>query len=458
MKSTVRIQELNKQLMAIQKEHRLLQRKYGKLESQYQAILSTYRKNNELHKEIKRLRELKWAVFKLMLSIMQENVSFSTIKDHLELELDPEDLQKLYKSAFNEPRHVRKKALAIIFHLYGINIRMISEFLFLSPKAIKRYIRRFKEEGVSKIVKRGYKAHKKAEDPEYREKVLSIIHSPPSEYGINRTTWTINLIKDVLAEQGYAAGKNTIPKIIRNAGYRFRKAKEVLTSNDPQYREKVSNITRILSTLGPDSRFFSIDECGPLAVKKRVGRKFVRHNQYPTVPKWQRSKGSIILTAALELSTNQITHFYSTKKDTEEMIILLEILIQKYSGCRKIYLSGDAASWHSSKAFMKKVEAVNEYGFRKVHNSPAVELALLPAGAQFLNVIESVFSGMVRAVIDNSDYQSVYEAKTAIDLYFEERNEYFRKHPKKAGNKIWRDELVLARFKEGQNCKARRWR
>jgi transposase len=387
---------------------------------------------------------------------MQENVSFSTIKDHLDLELDSEDLQKLYKSAFNEPRHVRKKALAIIFYLYGINIRMISEFLFLSPKAIKRYIRRFKEEGVSKIVKRGYKTHKKAEDPDYKEKVLSIIHSPPAEYGINRTTWTINLIKGVLAEQGYEAGKNTIQKIIRNAGYRFRKAKEVLTSNDPQYREKVSNITRILSTLGSDDRFFSIDEFGPLAVKKRGGRGYVRHNEYPKIPKWQRSKGSIIFTAALELSTNQITHFYSTKKDTEEMIKLLEILIKKYSGCRTIYLSGDAASWHSSKAFIKRVEAVNEYGFRKVHNNPAVELAFLPAGAQFLNVIESVFSGMVKAVIDNSDYQSVDEAKTAIDLYFEERNEYFRKYPKKAGNKIWRDELVPARFKEGQNCKAPR--
>ena len=60
---------------------------------------------------------------------------------------------------------------------------------------------------------------------------------------------------------------------------------------------------------------------------------------------------------------------------------------------------------------------------------------------------------MVKAVIDNSDYQSVDEAKTAIDLYFEERNEYFLKYPKKVGNKIWRDELARARCKEGQNCK-----
>ena len=44
--------------------------------------------------------------------------------------------------------------------------------------------------------------------------------------------------------------------------------------------------------------------------------------------------------------------------------------------------------------------------------------AQLPAGAQFLNVIESVFSGMARGIIHNSDYCSVEAAKDAIDRYY----------------------------------------
>jgi hypothetical protein len=44
-----------------------------------------------------------------------------------------------------------------------------------------------------------------------------------------------------------------------------------------------------------------------------------------------------------------------------------------------------------------------------------VDTAPLPARAQFLNVIESIFSGMARATIHNSNYQSVTEAKAAID-------------------------------------------
>jgi hypothetical protein len=299
---------------------------------------------------------------------------------------------------------------------------------------------------------------RKAEDPDYREALLSTLHCPPAQYGINRTTWTTKLLGTVMAARGYRAGHNTVSKIIKNSGYRFRKAREVLTSNDPHYRDKLRKITSVLSRLGPDERFFSIDEFGPFSVKKTGGRRLVAASEYPTVPQWQRSKGVLIVTAALELSTNQITHFYSEKKNSHEMIKLLDMLTTRYSGCKQIYFSWDAASWHASKLFLAKVEAVNEYGYRKRHLTPAVKLAPLPARAQFLNVIESVFSGLATAIIHNSDYQSVDEAKGAIDRYFMERNEHFRQHPRRAGNKIWGEELVTSEFREGQNCKHRGWR
>jgi hypothetical protein len=66
---------------------------------------------------------------------------------------------------------------------------------------------------------------------------------------------------------------------------------------------------------------------------------------------------------------------------------------------------------------------------------PIVDTAPLPARAQFLNVIESIFSGMARAIIHNSTYRSVEEAKGAINRYFDERNRHFREHPRRAGKR-----------------------
>jgi hypothetical protein len=85
--------------------------------------------------------------------------------------------------------------------------------------------------------------------------------------------------------------------------------------------------------------------------------------------------------------------------------------------------------------------------------TPLVTLAPLPSCAQFLNVIESVFSGMARAIIHSSDYQSVAECKGAIDRYLLDRNQYFQSHPKRAGNKIWGKEREVPIFSEANNCK-----
>ena len=79
---------------------------------------------------------------------------------------------------------------------------------------------------------------------------------------------------------------------------------------------KVEKIVKILSELKSGEAFFSIDEFGPFAVKRRGGRKRVAPGEDYAIPQRQRSKGSPITTAALELSRNQVTHFYSDKKNT----------------------------------------------------------------------------------------------------------------------------------------------
>ena len=202
--------------------------------------------------------------------------------------------------------------------------------------------------------------------------------------------------------------------------------------------------------------FFSIDEFGPFAVKMKPGRMLVPPDHHRVVPQWQKSRGCLIITAALELSSNQITHFYSKKKNTDEMIKMMKALIIEYSSRSKIYLSWDAASWHMSKKLNQAIDEHNSVA--AVERLPIIETAPLPAGAQFLNVIESVFSGLARAILHNSDYESAEKAKEAIDRYFSDRNLEFRRHPRKAGKKIWGQERTPPVFSISNNCKDPRFR
>jgi hypothetical protein len=260
---------------------------------------------------------------------------------------------------------------------------------------------------------------------------------------------------DVLKRQGHAINLPIMTQIIRGAGYRWRKAKVVLTSNDKRFREKVDRVREILSRLRPDEAFFSIDEFGPFAIRLRGGRALVAPSDLHVIPQWQKSKGFLIVVAALELSSNQIVHCYARKKNTAEIIRLIAIILRYYSDRKRIFLSWDAASWHRSRQLFDYIAKHNsEAGVRQ---TPLVEVAPLPARSQFLNVIESVFSGMARAIIHNSDYPSVDAARTAMDRYFAERNEHFQSSPRPPGRKIWGKERIPSAFGAGNNCKDPRY-
>ena len=133
------------------------------------------------------------------------------------------------------------------------------------------------------------------------------------------------------------------------------------------------------------------------------------------------------------------------------MIKLLKVLLKDYKHLERLYISWDAASWHISKMLFKEINSNNVMAY--VTGSTCVEVAPLPSGAQFLTVIESIFSGMSRAVIQSSDYHSLDEAKAAIDRHFRDRNAHFRSYPKRAGKKIWGGERVPSHFSESHNCK-----
>jgi transposase len=359
-------------------------------------------------------------------------------------------LKKIYEVLVPSPNSPRTRALVILAKIEGFSISHIARHLAISSNTVRGYIADFHAGGENELFK-GKSRPLKSQDPELKKRVFALLHEPPSLHGFNRTTWRMDDLQIALNKSGHLAGECVIRKIIKEAGYRWKSSKVVLTSNDPDYREKYQHIQDILSSLKDDERFFSIDEFGPFAVKAKAGRMLAPPDVYPSVQQWQKSKGWLILTAALELSRNQVTHFYSTAKNTAEMIRMVDALVKQYADISKLYISWDAASWHLSKELKKHIAEHNEVA--EVNNLPFVELAPLPASAQFLNLIESVFSGMARAIIHNSNYASTKAAMEAIDRYFKERNQHFLDNPKRAGNKIWGMERTGSEFSASNNCK-----
>jgi transposase len=390
--------------------------------------------------------------FEWMLAVLQRKIEHETLLREIG---ELPDLVLLLRRLYDGRLSDRNRSMVVLAGRRGLRSSVVCAFLGIARGTHRRYLGAYERGGFAMLFAPQTRSRKFDNDV-LKKAVFGTLHEPPSSYGINRTSWKFSDLCRILREKEQPAGPQVVRKIVRAAGYNWRKARVVLTSNDPAYAEKLDRIRTILSGLRPDEAFFSIDEYGPFAVKMKPGLTLTAPGEQRIVPQWQKSRGCLLMTAALELSGNQLTHFYSAKKNTAEMIRMMDVLVDQYRDRRKLYLSWDGASWHISKRLFQRIEehnaAVLEGG------GPIIETAPLPTGAQFLNVIESVFSGMARSIVHNSDYKMLDDAKAAFDRYFEERNAHFRQHPRRVGNKIWRKEREPATFSEANNCKDPRYR
>jgi hypothetical protein len=349
----------------------------------------------------------------------------------------------------------RNKAVLALAVVCNLPLGHLVKYPVASCASLYRWKDIFIKEGYHRLMRPISRKNQRFQDDKITNVVFKTLHEPPQLHGFHRTNWRQLDLYAALKNIGTHVSIWTIRRAIRARSYQWRKAKLVLTSNDPEYRAKIDNIKQILSSLTDDECFFSIDEYGPFNIRLMPGKKLCAPDEFTSVPQWQKRRGTIILTGALELQTNQLTHFYSAAKNTSEMIKMIDVLRRKYRSRKKLYISWDAAGWHMSKALGERVEFLN--GWADYDRAPTIELAPLPSRAQFLNVIESVFSGLSRAVIENSDFKSVDDAKAAIDLYFSNRNQHFLEHPRRAGKRIWGKEREPASFSEAHNCKDPRY-
>ncbi len=405
-------------------------------------VYSTYKKHS-VHTYL-------YASFKpLLFKWIKENIVPRPVK--LLDRISPADLVTLKKWRNSNNHRLWQISKCLDLALQGATRKEIITQIETSTKTIDKWLKGYMEKGLNGFDfapnPRNLKQSQLLKGR--KERLLKLMHESPGLHSLNRTSWSMLALTSVY-NQLYTPQIHyeQVRRCIHQMGYKYKKSREMLTSPDPKFREKIGKIQRILRHLKPNEKFFSIDEYGPVSIKIKGGRMLKHGNESPGfVPEKQKSKGMIICTTALELSTNQVTHFFSEKKNTFEMIRLIDLLIQEYHNQEALYLCWDAVSWHNSKILKTYIDDHNRTG------KPAVKITPLPASTQFLNVIESVFAGLARAVIHNSNYPDTNACKKAIDLHFQQRNEDFKAHPKRAGNKIWGKEIVKAKFRETQNCR-----
>jgi transposase len=172
-----------------------------------------------------------------------------------------EQRRTLMKMLLPTSQTQRQRALVILAADAGFSANQIAEFLAVTRNSVRKYLKDFRGGGHPSLFNRKVRA-RKTHDANLRGAVFALLHEPPSASDINRTTWKMTDLRRVLAERGYPACANTIRTIIRDAGYRWRAARVVLTSTDPAYRESLVTSKRFWRTCKATSVSFPLMNLG----------------------------------------------------------------------------------------------------------------------------------------------------------------------------------------------------
>ncbi len=110
-----------------------------------------------------------------------------------------------------------------------------------SPSTLCRWAKVFNSRGIEGILRQKRDQTDSNRKLQVKTKrILEILHDRPRAFGINRSSWTRKALATAYEKlHKEAISGATVGRLIHRAGHAFKKARRVLTSTDPRYRERV---------------------------------------------------------------------------------------------------------------------------------------------------------------------------------------------------------------------------
>jgi len=123
----------------------------------------------------------------------------------------------------------------------------IAESLGCASQTVRNAIHAFNERSLAALTpqSRQPKTIETAFDEPARERLLTIAHTSARDFGKPRSVWTLELLAEVSFDEGLTEAlldKETIRRTISKLGSSWQRAKHWITSPDPQYALKKSNV------------------------------------------------------------------------------------------------------------------------------------------------------------------------------------------------------------------------
>jgi len=268
-----------------------------------------------------------------------------------------------------------------------------------SRPTIARWKRRFERQGMAGLDPRYKGSTPRMATASVQARVLRKTTQRP---GDGSTHWSC---RKMAASLGLS--KSTVQRIWRQARLQTHRLDRYMTSDDPQFEPKASDIIALYMKPPQHAAVFCVDEKSAIQALDRLdpvlpmspgraerhGFEYYRH-------------GTLSLYAALEVRTGKVLGKTAPRHTSAEFIEFLGEVVASAKWAREIHVILDNLSAH-------KTKAVEEF----LESHPKVRFHFTPTYSSWLNQVELWFSKVERDVIARGVFTSVTDLARKLRKY-----------------------------------------
>lgn len=141
---------------------------------------------------------------------------------------------------------VMRRCQILLASARGQHAIPIAQNLGCSDQAVREVIKAFNANGLKALEQQSRRPHNSGEAFSFEqvERLKELLHNSPRQYGKATSLWTLDLVAEVSFERGLTVSRvsgETIRATLARLGMRWKRAKQWITSPDPEYQRKKSS-------------------------------------------------------------------------------------------------------------------------------------------------------------------------------------------------------------------------
>lgn len=162
--------------------------------------------------------------------------------------LKPKELGRLKELLRTNNLRLYKRARVIELSSKGLKTTEIAEYVDLHLNKVRKWIRRFNQEGIDSLLPRYSPGRPLEISPKGRSKIIKLLKTKPATLGLSLSSWSLRDLAKVIQERKIVETISHVHlgRIIKAEGYSYKRSKRWITSPDPEYELKKTLLRRRL--------------------------------------------------------------------------------------------------------------------------------------------------------------------------------------------------------------------